>query len=174
MRPFDYINVPEFREFITTPRNSTCLIVDSTRLMVELLWWVHSASTEFWDSSLSSKMLLDGKYALVMRYQREKDGQYRPVCTLWFNANEDGIQIRQIQWSNDKKVAFRFHSSFNTTAFLLKLIEESFLKKNIPVHAVPFPQWLEDASYSSRASERYQIFRTWIEGLKTKYSKIYQ
>ncbi len=171
MQPLDHLHIPNFKEFVVVPHNKTCPVIDSTRLMVEILWWLHPASGEFWDSTFSSKMLLDGKYALVVRYKREKDGKYRPACTIWFDADEDGVHIRQIQWSNDKNVAFRFHSSFNTTAFLLKLIEESFIKKGIPVHTDIFPKWLENASYSSKASERYMIFRSGIEWLKKKYAK---
>jgi hypothetical protein len=171
MQALDHIHIPNFKEFIVVPHNKTCPVIDSTRLMVEILWWLHPASGEFWDSTFSSKMLLDGQYALVVRYQREKDGKYRPACTIWFDADENGVHIRQIQWSNDKNVAFRFHSSFNTTAFLLKLIEESFIKKGIPVNTELFPNWLENASYSSKASERYQVFRSGVEWLKMKYAK---
>lgn len=171
MRLFDTLHIPDFQEFIVIPRDSTCTIIDSTRLMVEILGWLSSASNEFGDSTFSSKMLIDGKYAIVVRYQRERDNTYRPTCTIWFDADEHGVHIRQIQWSNDKNIAFRFHSSFNTTAFFLEVIEESFIKKGIPVHAEPFPDWLENASNSSRASERYAIFRSAIEWLKTKYER---
>lgn len=129
MQPLDHLYIPDFKEYIVTPHNKTCSVIDSTRLMVEILWWLRMASHEFSDSTFSSKMLLDGKYALVVRYKREKDGKYRPTCTLWFDADANWVHIRQIQWSNDKSIAFRFHSSFNSTAFLLKLIEESFIKK---------------------------------------------
>lgn len=74
-------------------------------------------------------MLIEGDFALVIRYRREKDNTYRPTCVISFDTKDDGIYIRQIQGSNDKNVAFRFHSSFNTTAFFLKVIEDSFLKK---------------------------------------------
>jgi hypothetical protein len=167
----NHLHIPDFKEFIITPHNRSCLIIDSTRLIVEILWWVHKASGEFWNSTYSNKMLLDGDVALVIRYKREKDGKYRPTCTLGLDINEDGIHIRQIQGSNDKNIAFRFHSSFNTTAFLLKLIEESFIKKGIPVYTDIFPKWLEDASYSSKASDRYMIFRSGIEWLKRKYQQ---
>ncbi len=170
MQPLDHLHIPDFREFVVAPHNKTCPIIDSTRLIVEILWWLHTASGEFGDSTFSSKMLLDGQYALVVRYQREKDGKYRPACTIWFDADENGVHITQIQGSNDKNVAFRFHSSFNTTAFLLKLIEESFIKKWIPVTTELFPNWLENVSYSSKASERYNIFWSGIEWLKTKYA----
>jgi len=75
-------------------------------------------------------MLLDGGFALVMRYKREHDEKYRPTCTMGYDVDDRGaIRINQIQGSRDRNVAFRFHSSFQTNAFLLKLLEESFLKK---------------------------------------------
>lgn len=171
MRILDHLHIPDFHEFITTPHNSTCPVIDGTRLMVEILWWLHVASWEFSGSTYSTKMLLDGNIALVVRYKREKDGTYRPACAIGLDLDEDGVHIRQIQWSNDKNVAFRFHSSFNTTAFLLRLIEESFIKKGIPVTTEKFPDWLENASYASRASDRYLYFRNGIEWLKQKYQK---
>ena len=42
-------------------------------------------------------MLLDGNIALVVRYKREKDGKYRPACTIGLDLDEDGVHIRQIQ-----------------------------------------------------------------------------
>lgn len=171
MRLFDTLHIPEFHEFIVQPYNSTCPIIDSTRLMVEILWWLHVASGEFWDSYFSSKMLLDGNYAIVVRYRREKDSIYRPTCAIGFDADESGVHIRQIQWSNDKHVAFRFHSSFNTPAFFLKVIEESFIKKWISVTVEPFPKWLEDVSYASKSRERYQILWSAVEGIRKKYEK---
>lgn len=171
MNVFDNLSIPDFREFIHTPNSKTCPIIDSTRLIVEMLGWLHPASWEFGNSTFSSKMLLDGDIALVLRYKRERDNIYRPACAIGFNQTNDGIHIQQIQWSNDKSVAFRFHSSFNTTAFLLKLIEESFIKKWIPVTMDRFPRGLENASYSSKASERYTVFWSWIEWLKEKYQR---
>jgi hypothetical protein len=169
MRLLDSLEIPEFSEYIKTPNNDSCLVIDSTRLMVEILGWVNIASGEFADSTYSRKMLIDGDIALVIRYRREKDNTYRPACAIGFNRIEWGLHIQQLQWSNDKNVAFRFHSSFNTPAFLLKLIEESFIRKWILVTTELFPSGLENASYASRASERYRVFRSGVEWLKMKY-----
>ncbi len=171
MKALNSLFIPEFKEFVTTPYNDTCPIIDSTRLIVEILWGIQKAPGEFSESTFSSKMILDGDIALVIRYKREKDEKYRPVCAISFNESEEGIHIKQIQWSNDKSVAFRFHSSFKSTEFLLKLIEKSFIEKWIPVTVEQFPKWLEDASYASRASQRYANFRMWIEWLKRKYKE---
>lgn len=171
MHPLNTIHIPDFKEFIVTPHNNSCALIDSTRLMVEVLGWLQSASWEFGSSSFSSKVLLDWRYSLVIRYRRERDNTFRPACAFSFDSRDTWVHVQQIQWSNDKSVAFRFHSSFNTTAFLLRLLEESFLKRGIPVSTEKFPQGLENASYSSKASERYAIFRSAIEWLNAKYSK---
>lgn len=171
MNIFDKLVIPDFKEYLQKPHSATCPIIDSTRLMVEILGASGSAGAEFNNSTYSNKMLIDGSIALVIRYQREKDNTYRPACVISFNKTPDWLHVQQIQGSNDKSVAYRFHSSFNTTAYLLKLIEESFIKKWIPVTVDLFPTWLENASYSSRASQRYEIFRSWIHWLQNKYQQ---
>ena len=169
LTPLDYIEIPNFQDFIMKPKNPTCLIIESTILIVEVLWWIESASWEFSDSGFSHKMLIEGDFALVIRYRREKDNTYRPTCVISFDTKDDGIYIRQIQGSNDKNVAFRFHSSFNTTAFFLKVIEDSFLKKWIPVKVESFPTWIENASYASQARERYNLFALVVRDMCYKY-----
>lgn len=172
MKPIEHISIPEFSEFVVPPRNPTCNIIESSRLMVEILWWLHHAGYEFGESTFSNKLILDGDFALVVRYKREKDNTYRPTCTLSFSWDEYGVHIRQIQWSNDKNVAFRFHSSFDAPNFLLRTIEESFIKKWIPVTMERFPKWLEDAAYGSKSSERYEAFRAGIEWLQEKHKRL--
>ena len=169
LAPLDHIEIPNFQEFITKPRNPTCLIIESTRLIVEVLWGIKSASWEFSESKFSNKMLIEGDFALVIRYRREKDNSYRPTCVISFDARDDGIYIRQIQGSNDKNVAFRFHSSFNKMAFFLKVIENSFLKKWIPVTVESFPTWIENASYASQAREQYNLFALVVRDMHHKF-----
>jgi hypothetical protein len=171
MKPIEHISIPEFSEFIVTPNNPACDIIDSTRIMVEILWWLSHAWDEIEGSTFSNRLILDGQYALVVRYKREKDGQYRPACTLSFDVHENGVRIQQIQWSKDKKVGFRFNSSFHTSGFLLRIIEESFIKKWIPVTVEQFPKWLENAAYGSRAMSRYDSFRAGVEWLQRKYEQ---
>lgn len=175
MTALDHLIIPEFekKEFLRTPQNKLCPTIDATRLMVEILWGLSEASGEFWESTYASKMILDGKYALVLRYKREKDGAYHPACTLWFD--EDAlwnIQVNQIQWSKDKHIAFRFHSSYNSVAYYLQLLEETFLKKWIYVWVEAFPEWLEGASYLSNAHQSYHILRTALEWLNKKYGLV--
>lgn len=169
MRLLDSLEIPEFSEYIVPPNNDSCLVIDSTRLMIEILGWLNPASGEFSDSTYSRKLDIDGDIALVIRYKRERDNTYRPAYSIGFTHIEWGLHIQQLQWSNEKSVAFRFHSSFNTPAFLLKLIEESFIRKWILVTTELFPSGLENASYASRASERYRVFRSGVEWLKMKY-----
>lgn len=172
MKNINNIVIPDFnsKEFKLTPKNPFCEIIDSTRLIVEVLWWLKQASWEFSDSELSSKLLIDGQYALVIRYKREKDWKYHPACTLSFDEDENwNISLNQLQWSKDKHIAFRFHSSFNHISFYLKLIEESFSKRWVFVYVKNIPEWLEWASYSSNAFSSYNILRTWIIWLNKKY-----
>ena len=55
--------------------------------------------------------------------------------------------------------------------FMLRIIEESFIKKGIPVTVDKFPAWLENASYASRAGDRYDALRAGIEWLEKKYKQ---
>ncbi len=128
------------------------------------------ASAEFEESSYSNKLNIDGNFAFVMRYKRERDGTYRPTCSIGYDVDDTGaIVINQIQGSKDRHTAFRFHSSFNTNAYILKLLEESFLKKGIPVHMKPFPTGMEHASYASKSIERYRVLESALIGLNAKY-----
>lgn len=165
------LQIPEFNEFKLKPNNTLCTAIDSTRLMVEILWWLTKAPGEFGESEYSSKILIDWEYAIVIRYKREKDGKYHPACTLSFDEDESwNVVINQIQWSKDKHIAFRFHSSFNNLAFYMKMMEETFSKRGIYVYVKDIPDWLEWASYSSKAYNSYNILRTAIIGLNRKYN----
>lgn len=80
----------------------------------------------------------------MFRYKREKDGKYHPACSMSFRVSDSGcIHVCQIQGSNDKKIAFRFHSSFDIHSYLIKVLEESFIKKGIPVTVERFPTGIE-------------------------------
>ncbi len=174
MNIMDQVEVPEFEDFLRMPRNQTLKVIDSTRLMVEILWRSNSASAEFSSSEFSTKMLIDWNYSFVLRYRREKDNKYRPVCTMSFNKeNCWNINIQQLQWSNDKNVSFRVNSSFNKEAFYLKFIEESFSKKWVYVSLNNHPDWLEAAPHQSKAINNYERLRNWINSLNVKY-KLYK
>lgn len=171
MNHIQKIKVPEFWEFILTPKSSTCKVIEKTRIWVEILWWLHGAEKEFeWDE-FERQMKLDGDYSILLRYKREKDGKYRVAWALSYNEDESGnVMITQIQGSTDKHVAFRFHSSFDKLWFYKKVIEESFSKKGIYVEVIDLPNGLENASYSSKAWWYYDNFRRAIEWLNKKYS----
>jgi len=165
------IKVPDFNEFLTIPYNKACEVIDSTRLIVEVLWWLHEAKDEFWNSEFSNKLLLDWKYSLVIRYKREKDWSYRTACALSFDKDENGnIRVNQLTWSNDNHVAFRFNSSFNSVKFYTKLIEDTFSKKWVYVEVVDVPTWLENVANWSRANMTYTRLRNWINSLNEKYN----
>jgi hypothetical protein len=138
--------------------------------MVEILWWVDTAIWEFKNSDFSSQMKIDWDYSLVIRYKRERDNICRTACALSFDLDEEwNICINQLQWSNDKKVSFRFHSSFNDIGFYAKLIEESFSKKWIYVYVTKIPVWLEWASYSSKAGVKYNTLSNICTAFNNKY-----
>jgi hypothetical protein len=164
------IQVPKFENYIRAPYHwEVCKKIDATRLLVEILWWLKPASEEFKDSDLSSKLSLDWQHSLVIRYKREKDWKYYPVCALSFDVNKNGIIINQLQWSTEKKVAYRFSTYFNTVSFYLKLIEESFSSKWIFVSVVSIPKWTEEFCSELGAMKKYERLRMWIEELNKKY-----
>lgn len=172
MKPFPQIVIPEFdkEDFNRTPNSPVCKAIETTRLLVEILGWLQSAQWEFNESEYSSKIQLDGDYALVVRYKREKDNKYHPACALSFDQDNAGnICINQVQWSKDKHSAFRFHSSFNHLEFYIQLIEETFIKNGIYVSVKDLPDGIEWASYSSKAHRSYEILQTAIIGLNSKY-----
>lgn len=163
--------IPEFKEYITTPNNPCCKVIDTTRLMVEILWWLQSASNEFNGSELSNKLLIDWEYALVMRYKREKNNKFYPTCTLSFITNEDNskVTITQLQWANAKSVSYRFHASFSNIDYYLELIEESFSKKWIYVGVSDYYQAIEGSSHISNISKSYEKLKIWVSVLNKKY-----
>lgn len=170
--PLNQLVLPKFesKEFRLTPNNPICKVIDTTRLMVEVLWGMSPARQEVKDSEFGHKVLIDGQYALVMRYKREKDGTYRPACVLSFDDDDEGnIMINQLQWSHDKHTWYRFHSSFNQVGYFLKLIEESFSKKWIFVEVKKHPNGIDGAVMKWWAYRNYEILSTAIEWLNRHY-----
>ncbi len=171
MKKINSIIVPEFNNFRLKPNNKACKVIDTTRLWVEILWWLNTASDEFKNSDFKWKLLIDWDYSLVIRYKREKENTTRSACTLSFDEdNKWNICINQIQWSKDKHIAFRYHSSFDNLRFYLKLIEESFSKKWVYVYIKEIPKGLESASYASNIHSTYKNLKKWLIYLNTKYN----
>jgi hypothetical protein len=163
------LKIPEFKNHKLTPRNPACLPIDTSRLWVEILWWFNNAQSEINESELSSNVLIDGKYSLVIRYNREKNWKFYPVCILSFDENKWwDICINQFQWLTNK-VAFRFYSSFDNISYFISLIEESFSKKHIFISVKDNPDWLECASNWTNAYYNYSRLRNWINALNKKY-----
>lgn len=166
----DNLSIPEFKGFNHTPNNNLCDVIDTTRLMIEVLWWLEKSNDEFSSSEYSSKLLLDWKYSLVIRYKREKDNKFRPAVTLSFDEDENkNICVNQLQWSKDKHISFRFFSSFDCINYYIKLIEESFSKKGIFVYIKNLPIWLENSWHWSNAYTNYEKLSRWIIRLNEKY-----
>ena len=167
-RIFDAVEIPDFDTFLRTPRSTTCKPLDVNRIVVEILWWVKSASDEFLESSYPNSTIIGWENAIMLRYRREADESVRPTICLAFDVNEEwNIVVKQIQGTLDKKVAFRFWSSFDSVWYFMKLIDESFIKKWIRVELENIPEGLEAASNSSRASEMYEVVRRKFETLNT-------
>lgn len=59
MKATQHLVIPEFKNYITKPNNPTCVIIDSTRLLVEILGGLHPAPAEFQDSDYASKLLIE-------------------------------------------------------------------------------------------------------------------
>jgi hypothetical protein len=133
------------------------------------LWWLKPASEEFKESELSSRLLLDWQYSLVIRYRKEKDWKYYPACALSFDLDENWIIINQLQWSKDKKISYKFNSSFNSVHFYIDLIEQTFSSKWIFVSVTPTPKWTEEFCNESEVIKKYERLRIWIEKLNKKY-----
>ncbi len=165
---FHSITFPRFQGFLRLPNNPVCTQIDAHRILIEIVVWVSSFS----DSTYSSKMLLGWKYSLVLRYKREQDGVYRPTCAISMDFSSKWVIVKQLQWSNDKHVSYRFSASFNTTEYLASILEEAFIKKWIDVFVEPFPEWIEGVSYQSQAISRYQILGNLMKSIKKQHMMI--
>ena len=164
---FNDITIPEFDNYIRQQSN-VWLQIESTKLMVEVLWWIEPAKTEFEDSSFSSKVILDWQFSLVVRYKK-KNWTYYPTCALSFNMDDNwNVVINQLQWARTKS-AYKVSTSFMIVDFYVRLLEESFSKKWIYISVKSFPTWLENASYSSQAPEKYDLLRKRVMELNQKY-----
>lgn len=169
-RELPNIEIPEWKNCIIKPRNPSCQIIDSTRLLVEILWCCKNASLECKDSELISNINIDGAFSLIVRYKREKNGKYYPTCMLSFEQDDQwNIFINQLQWIKNK-VSFRCFSSFDFVEYYLKIIEDSFSKRWIFVWVKSFPNGLENATTrENNALWNYEKLRQWVMNLNMKY-----
>ncbi|MDD2871577.1 MAG: hypothetical protein PHS49_06315 [Candidatus Gracilibacteria bacterium] len=173
MNLLDNIHIPEFKNHKLTPNNPMCQAIDSTRLMVEILGGTQYSQSEYEQGTFSNKLLLDGQYALVIRYKREKDDTYYPAVTLSMDSDEDdNISINQLQGSKVKGIAYRFLSTFDSVSYYLKLIEESFTKKGIYVYVKVADNFYENEGVSKNAYKNYDLLAKGIERLNTKYGVV--
>ena len=125
------------------PRAHECQVIDTKRIIAEILGGNKDARQESMDSKYSQQNTLAAQYAIVLKYRREKDNETYPAVSMSYDIDTDGnIIIRQIQRAQNKKVSFRFHSSFDSNKYFLKLIEENFIQKGIKVF-MPIPEGLE-------------------------------
>lgn len=173
MNLLDNIHIPEFKNHKLTPNNPMCQTIDSTRLMVEILWWTQYSQSEYEQGTFNNKLLLDWQYALVIRYKREKDDTYYPAVTLSMDSDEDdNISINQLQWSKVRWIAYRFLSTFNSVSYYLHLIEESFSKKGIYVYVNLKDSFYENEWVSNNAYKNYDLLAKGINILNMKYNVV--
>lgn len=166
------LKIPDFRNFLTNPYNPWCKIIDSTRLLVEIAGWLSHAEWEFSKGDFWNSLIIDGEYALIIHYKRESNNVYYPACVLSWDITDHGIILKQLQWSRNKSVAYRFHSTFQSVPFFLWVLEQSFFQKGIPVKLEQFPTWVEDGAHNSRAFARYEQMAEWLRVLHEKYYHI--
>ena len=169
---FHELKIPDFRNFLTNPHNPCCKIIDSTRLLVEIAGGIYHAEWEFSGGTYWNSLIIDGKYALIIHYKRESSNIYTPTCVLSWDTTDDGIILKQLQWSRNKSVAYRFHSTFQSVPFFLWVLEQSFFQKGIPVKLEQFPTWVENWAHNSRAFSRYEQMAEWLRILHEKYYHI--
>ena len=170
-RILDLIEIPEFWKYIRKPNEKTCKIIDETRLMVEILWWLKNNREEFSKSDFSEKLILDWDYSIVLRYKRERDNKSYVAGTLSFRYENNVVIVDQLQWSKDNKIWFRVNSSFFNVDFYLDMLEKSFSQKWILIELEKSPKWIEDKSIHSKADLNYGRLRRWIEVLNSRYIK---
>lgn len=132
---------------------------------------MEEAFYEYNRSDDHEKLKIDWEVSLVLRYKREKGDTTRIVCVLSYDVDIYwNIIIQQLQWSRDKRVAFRVNSSFDTVEFYSRLIEYSFSRKWTFVELKKFPEWIENASYNSKANFNYESLRWMLNQLNRKYN----
>jgi len=170
MNHINNIKFPELKNYLQKPNDPTCKIIDSTRLMIEILWWINTSSYEFNLSDGWEKILLDWKYAMIFRYKRETDEIYYPSFIFSFDIDDYGnICIKQIQWTKQRKVAYRYSSSFDSIKYITDMIEENFSKNWVYVYVNRFQSGLEDAWNTCRAFWSYERLDKEIRLLNFKY-----
>lgn len=175
MSPFDIgdITLPEYHGFIRDGHENTCLWIDANRIIAEILWGDNTAIDEvrLWEKA--EKVLIEGKYSIVLRYKRESNDEAYPAVVLGFDISEENdVIIRHIQGVKQNRISYRFSSSFDTFGYFVKLIEENFTKKWIRVWLPAVPTNLDSASYGAQSPYKYEQLRKKLETLNASISEI--
>ena len=111
------IETPDFSEFLQTPNNPTCKLIDVTKLKINIII--------SWEKQENKSLLIDWNFAFVLKYK------WDVAYILGFDFFENRVSINQLQWT--KKRWYRINSSIKILDYFVKLIEDSFLKKWIKV-----------------------------------------
>lgn len=164
------LHLPEYEWFTRKPRAHECQMIDTKRIIAEILGWEQDARQESMGSKYNQQNTLAGQYAVVLKYKREKDNETYPAVSMSYDIDTDGnIIIRQIQRAQNKKISFRFHSSFDSNKYFLKLIEENFTQKGIKVF-MPIPEGLDGAWFRSTAIQEFEDIQRKLENLNDSIS----
>ena len=158
------IYIPAFEGYTRVPHDTNCIWINTRNIIAEILWWEHLASIEIQDSFKWKDILIEWEYAIVLRYKREKDNQTYPAIVMWFDITDDSeIIIRHIQGTKQKKIAYRFASSFDYVSYLITLIRENFTDRWVHVSLPSVPTNLEWASYWWGSFQMYHDLRRKLE-----------
>ncbi len=165
--PFDIWNLvlPEFDWFTRKPRAAECKVVDTQRIIAEILWGKTDAREESQKSDFSHENIIAGQYAVVLKYRREKDNKTYPAISMSYDLDDEwNVIIRQIQRAQNKKVSFRFHSSFDSNKYFMKLIQENFTDKWIKVF-MPIAEWMDWVWFRSTAIQEMEDIQKKLNNL---------
>lgn len=164
--PLEHIESIDFSRYIRIPRDKYCTILDPKRMETEFF----PKDREKLITTNPDRLLIEWPYAIILGYRREKNEQYYRGFVLSFNYDErSGITVTQLQWSTDKHIGFRMASSLNYLDYFVDLLEESFLKKHIPVTVTTAPNGLDNARPTAGSQDVYNIMRSRLTVLSEKY-----
>ena len=108
--------------------------------------------------------------AIVLKYRREKDGKTYPAVSMSYDFDDDwNVIIRQIQRAQNKKVSFRFHSSFESNRYFIDFIRDNFTNKGIRVE-MPIPEWMDWVWFRSTAIQEMEDIQTKLDNLNATIS----
>lgn len=160
------LEIPKFDGHTRQPRAAECKRVNTKRIIAEILGWEKDAREEIKESHFSEDILLDGSFAIVLKYKREKDERTYPAIFMSYDIDEDwNVLIKQVTRAQNKKISFRFNSSFDSIWYFLTLIRQNFTNKWIKVSMSR--EWMDGAWFRSHAVAERDIIIKELEKLNS-------